>query len=41
MEDLSGELSARGQYFGLGNEADRRRAERGYGVVNVDPPSTM
>jgi len=38
MEDFFRELSARGQYFGLGDEADRRRAEKEYGVVNVGPP---
>lgn len=38
MEGFFRELSARGQYFGLGNEADRRRAEKEYGVVNVGPP---
>jgi quercetin dioxygenase-like cupin family protein len=38
MEQFFRDLSARGQYFGVGTDADRRRAEKEYGVVNVGPP---
>ena len=41
MEQFFLDLSARGQYFGLGTSEDRRRAEKEYGVVNVGPPLTF
>jgi quercetin dioxygenase-like cupin family protein len=41
MEQFFRDLSARGQYFGAGTEADRQKAEKDYGVVNVGPPLTF
>jgi quercetin dioxygenase-like cupin family protein len=41
MEQFFRDLSARGQYFGVGTDADRQRAEKEYGVINVGPPLTV
>jgi quercetin dioxygenase-like cupin family protein len=38
MEQFFSDLSTRGQYFGLGSDADREAARQRYGIVNVGPP---
>jgi quercetin dioxygenase-like cupin family protein len=41
MERFFRDLEKRGEYFGNGTAADKERARKDYGIVNVGPPLTL